>query len=470
MPESMEQLIRQLDLLPRGCSVLCAVSGGADSVCLLHALYRLRPRLGFRLAAAHFNHNLRGQDSDLDAVFVRQFVELCCGRQTAEDGTPLPAVPLFVGSGDVAAYAAEQGMGLEEAGRELRYRFLRQTAAEIGADRIATAHNANDNAETVLLHLARGSGLRGLGGIAPQRDDLIRPLLTTTRQEIEAYLSFYALPHREDASNYDDAYSRNRIRHQVMPVLEGLYPGFAARMGETAARLRADEACLCETAQTIADTAFPLENGLSISAASIAAAPDPIALRAVRLLIGRFNGGDQDCAAVHLHAVAALCRGSDPSGEVHLPYGLVARREYGQLILSLRQEREPLSPTSLSMPGQTLFGSRLVCCEDEVYAWQPQTPYEFWLCRESTPSLLSRSRQTGDRLTLPGRPCKSVKKWLIDEKIPRLERDSLPLFLCGDQVAAVAGLGPDAAFLPQPGQRAWHITVTPCPERFDSEQ
>ena len=190
MLESMEQLIRDLELLPRGRTVLCAVSGGADSICLLHALYHLRSRLGFSLAAAHYDHQLRGDASRRDAAFVAQFVELCCGAERLGDGTLLPAVPLFTGSGDVKGEAERRGTGLEETARDMRYAFLRQAAREAGADVIATAHTADDNVETILFHLARGSGLRGLTGIQPVRGDLIRPLLTTSRGEIEAYLTY----------------------------------------------------------------------------------------------------------------------------------------------------------------------------------------------------------------------------------------------------------------------------------------
>ena len=459
MLESMEKLILEQQMIPPGSTVLCAVSGGADSICLLHALYQLRPRLGFQLAAAHYNHKLRGEEAEQDAQFVAQFVSLCCGTQALPDGGSLPPVPLYSGSGDVAGAAREWGIGLEEAGRELRYAFLRQTAREIGAQRIATGHNADDNAETILFHLARGSGLRGLGGIQPVRDDLIRPLLTTPRREVDAYLSLYALPHREDHTNRDNAYSRNRIRHQVIPVLEDLYPGFALRAAETAARLRADEVFLDELARSISSTAQPTGNGLSLSAAALGEAPLPVAIRGVRQLLGRLNGGDQNCSSAHLESVLALCRGDDPSAQIDLPNGLMARREYEQLILCPRCAPPPAEATPLPMPGQAVFGPWVVSCMQEIYEGQPQTPFSFWLSQSAAPTLTLRPRKTGDRLTLPGRPGKSVKKWLIDEKIPRLSRDTLPLFECSGIPAAVAALGPDAAFLPQPGEASWHIKI-----------
>ena len=167
MLRQIERFIREQDLIPPGSAVLCAVSGGADSVAMLHVLCRLRDRLDFTLAAAHYNHRLRGAESDRDQRFVEQFVQLCCGRHRRGDGTVRPAVPLYIGSGDVSAQARIRGTGIEETARDMRYAFLRQAAEEAGARWIATAHTANDNVETILFHLARGSGLRGLGGIPP---------------------------------------------------------------------------------------------------------------------------------------------------------------------------------------------------------------------------------------------------------------------------------------------------------------
>lgn len=460
MLEAMEKLIADLDLLPRGVTVLCAVSGGADSVCLLHALYHLRARLGFSLAAAHYNHLLRGEESQRDAAFVEQFLSLCCGPERQADGALLPAVPLFSGSGDVAAQARRLGYGLEEAARDMRYAFLRQAAREAGAGLIATAHTASDNAETILFHLARGSGLRGLTGIQPARGELIRPLLTTTRKEVEAYLAYYGLPFRVDHTNSDDTYSRNRIRHQVVPVLEELCPGFCARVADTAALLRSDEDFLSDQARRVSDQAVSASEGLSIPAALIAQAPDPVASRAARQLVGRLNSGDQDCGLPHLEALVRLCRGTDPSAECHLPYGLTARREYGTLILTRAPAAASLSSARLVLPGETQTGPWHISCVPAAYTGQAQGPFDFWLSAQQISALTLRPRRTGDRLAPPGRPGKTVKKWLIDEKIPRLRRDCLPVLESDGQVVAVAGLGPDQAFLPRPGQPAWHLILT----------
>lgn len=459
MLKTVETFIREQDLIPPGSTVLCAVSGGADSVAMLHILYRLRDRLGFALAAAHYDHKLRGAESDRDRQFVEQFVRLCCGEHRRIDGTVLPAVRLYLGSGDVAGQARLRGAGIEETARDMRYSFLRQAAKEAGADRIATAHTASDNVETILFHLARGSGLRGLGGILPRREEIVRPLLTVTRREVEDYLFHHCLPHMEDSSNQSDDYTRNRIRHQVLPVLEELSPGFLGRMADTAALLRADEACLTGLARELADQAVPERGGLSIEAKSIAAAPDPIASRALRLLLGRLWGGDQNCSAVHLNALLRLCRGDDPSGEVHLPHGTNARRAYETLLFVPRLGLIPLEEGPLPLPGTLNCGPWRVSCTQEDYRGQPQGPWDFWLDREAVPAVRVRSRRAGDRLTPPGRLGKTVKKWMIEEKIPRFRREVLPVLDCGGQIAAVAGLGPDRAFTAREGRGAWHVVV-----------
>ena len=459
MLHTVEAFIREQNLVPAGSTVLCAVSGGADSIALLHVLYRLRSKLDFTLAAAHYNHRLRGEESDRDAKFVAQFVELCCGVHRLPDGSRLPAVPLYTGSGDVAAQARLRGAGIEETARDMRYAFLQEAAREAGADWIATAHTASDNVETILFHLARGSGLRGLGGILPRRDNIIRPLLTATRQQVEEYLFRHSLPHMEDSSNSNDDYTRNRIRHQVLPVLEDVSPGFLARMTDTAALLRADEAVLTAQARTVADQARSSGGGLSIDAGVVGSAPDPIASRALRLLLGRLWGGDQNCSAAHLSALLKLCRGTDPSAQVYLPHGTNARRDYDKLLLAPRLGPIPLEEGPLPLPGRLDCGPWRVTCQAEDYGGQPQTPWDFWLDRTSVQALAVRRRRTGDRFTPPGRLGKTVKKWMIEAKLPRFQREVLPVFDCGGQIAAVAGLGPDRAFAARAGQNAWRVTI-----------
>ena len=236
MEQKVLQYLRENDLLRGGDDVTVALSGGADSAALLWCLRKLAPALGIRLRAAHFHHGLRGPEADRDAEFCR---ELCARWE----------IPFLLGRGDAAAEAAKTGRSLEEAARVLRYAFLEQNAPGL----IATAHNADDNVETLLMHLLRGTGPRGLGGIPPRRGRVIRPLLSCTRAEILALLDREGLPHVEDSSNAGDDCLRNRLRHRVIPLLRRENPKLAGTVGRTAALVRAEDACLSRLAAEAAE-------------------------------------------------------------------------------------------------------------------------------------------------------------------------------------------------------------------------
>lgn len=351
--EHILSFARDHDLLPREGLILCAVSGGADSVALLHFL----KDQGFAVAAAHFDHHLR-PTSGRDAQFV---AELC----RAWD------VPCYMGEGFLAGLPGNT----EDNARKARYDFLERTAQAVGAARIATAHHANDNLETVLLHLTRGCGLQGLTGIQPRRGKLVRPMLHTTRSAIEAYVAEQGLSYVTDESNADDRYARNRLRHQVIPVLEGLNP----RVAETCARmtdyLRADLERLGPWEKPVEPQPLP-----------------PLELRTVTV------------------------------GE------------------------------GVDTPLWRLDTARAVCPD------APPRPEEFYL-KPALPLTL-RSRRTGDRLHPPFRAGKSVKKWMIELAVPRWQREAVPVLAWGEEVLAVAGVGPAEEALAQPGEDAVWVRWT----------
>lgn len=221
-------------LLERGDRVLAAVSGGPDSVCLAHYLAARAKREGFSLFLIHFHHGLRGRAADADARFVLKL------GQTL--GVPTTAQRL-----PVKALAAERGLGLEEAGRKLRYKALASRARRLKCGKVATGHQLDDQAETVLLHLLRGTSLCGVGGIPPRRPlapgvELIRPLLPLTREDVRAYLTVHGLKSREDKSNKDPKFTRNWVRKEVIPLLESRVPGVKRRLAEIASAVRDSEA------------------------------------------------------------------------------------------------------------------------------------------------------------------------------------------------------------------------------------
>ncbi len=449
MKDKLCALSREYDMLPADAVVLCAVSGGADSMCLLHMLYSLSAEYGFTLRCAHFNHNLRGEESLRDEEFVR--------ARCQEWG-----IPITCGSGNVAAEAAQTGRGIEETARDLRYAFLECTAKEVGATRIATAHTANDNAETMLFHMVRGAGLQGLTGIPPRRGNLVRPLLFATRVEIEEYCSVHGVPYVIDSTNDDESYARNFLRHQVIPLLKQLNPRAIENLSAAAGRLREDNDYLTGLAIEIADRARMTEAGLVIEICELADLPDAVANRVVRQLMGRAGGG-KNCISAHIHSVLGLCRNGDPSGSVDVP-GLSVRRMYEELLFAPAGEEKNLPPMTPVREGErTVYGntgwsitcSRSVCPENGF-----KNPDSFFLaCDKIEGPLVLRPRQTGDSIKLPGRGTKTVKKLLIDEKIPLMYRDLLPVLADDAGVVAVASFGPDGYYLAQPGEAALWITL-----------
>ena len=380
-------------LIQPGDRVVCAVSGGADSVALLFGMYLLREKLGVELSAAHFNHHLRGEESDGDEAFVREL----CARYD---------IPLAVGGAQVQPGKK----GLEAAAREARYRFLRGLPGKI-----ATAHTADDNAETLLLHLIRGTGLRGLGGIAPVNGEVIRPMLDITRQEVEDFLEEYALPHREDSSNAGDEFLRNRIRHCVMPLLKAENPSVSLGLSALARRLRQDEAYL----QSQLESELPCVTRLRQL--------DP-ALQYRYLERFLKQNGMAEPEQSHLRAARALLDSPKPSARLDFPGGMVVARDYDRLVV--RQVQTPPEENRISVPGVTelpQWGLRVSC------ARMPNGGFGVRLAGQ----LLVRSRRAGDEIRLRG-GTKSLKKLMIDKKISAPLRSSIPV-LADDQGVLWAG-------------------------------
>ena len=434
------------NMLPPGSTILVALSGGGDSMALLSVLEKLAQERDLHLHAAHFNHQLRGEESQRDETFVTEW----CEKRN---------IPLIIGQGDVAQEAKEQGKGVEETARAMRYAFLEETAAALGCDRIATAHNADDNAETLLLHLARGTGLHGLTGIPPVRGKLIRPLLTTSRAVIEDYLRRYRIPHVEDSTNRDDAYSRNKVRHQVLPVLKEINPWLIPRTAETIGSLREDDAYLQAIADHEVQCAVRRGGELVLPVVRIAGQPGPIAVRMVRALLAELD--TYQFSAAHLRAVTALCRGGDPSAAVDLPHGLTARRVYGDLVLGPRQEAAVLAARPLDPDREQTIEAgpwRITCRPAAAPAAHPEGPNHVFLARDALSGpLVIRPRQTGDAVTLPRRGRKTLKKLFIDAHVPRLERGTWPVLADAGGPLYIPGFGPDAAHLAAPGERAVEI-------------
>ena len=416
---------------PQGGRVLCAVSGGRDSMCLLHFLDTWGRSHGFLPAAAHFNHQLRPA-ADRDEAFVRDW---CAQR----------GIPVFTGSGDVRALAEEADLTLEEAGRKLRYAFLEKTAEEEGFDAILTAHHADDNAETVLLNLIRGTGLTGLRGIPRERGRLLRPFLDLPRTELEAYAAAYDIPHVEDETNADaDAAARNLLRLRVMPLLRQINPGAGAHIAAAAARVREAEAGLEDLTERYLRAASVQPGRVTIPLGKLAEVPEFLRPKVLLGLFDRLGVGRKDVGAVHLEALKRLWDSHGNDARISLPHGVTARLAASRLVLETLAP--PDSRAELVMGCPLRWGGYIVTLLDrrsgEGLALSPGPDWETVAVGPCDP---------GERLTLPethggGR---TVKRLCLDRRIPLSERDHLPAVYVGERLAAVWRLGTDLAFLPE---------------------
>lgn len=445
---AIRALCSEYAMLPEGKTVLCALSGGMDSMVLLDVLVKLSGNLGFSLCAAHYNHKLRGEESQRDADFVASYCEA-------------QKIPLILGEGNVAWEAEKQGRGIEETARSMRYAFLEDTAKTIGAARILTAHHADDNVETVLLHLVRGTGLRGLTGIPPVRGIIARPLLSTTRQEISDYVQRNKLPFVEDSSNEDPTFARNRLRHQVLPILKELNPNLISSVSGAVRSLREDQVYLEARALEVFREAHRAEDGMVIATNSLARIPKALAVRVIQKMLEEIEAPAP--SQVHYTAIIAIAQGADPSASLHLPGGILVQRVYGDLLIAWDWEHEKLpllDETELNINGVTEIGAWRVDCRERICP-EESMPGEqlFYLDKHKVNEpLILRSRQIGDMLALPARRSKTLKKLMIEEKVPRRDREQLPVLVDKAGVIAVAGLGPDRTRLATSGEPAYELS------------
>ena len=408
----------------KGKTVLCALSGGRDSMVLLHVLLQSGLREGFAVAAAHYNHHLR-ETAARDEEFVRAF---CAAR----------GISLVIGGGDVRSFAKASGTSIEDAARTLRYRFLEETAAELGADLIATAHHSQDNAETILMNLLRGTGLQGLCGIPPVRGTIFRPLLDVSREDINSYVEENALPYVEDETNTDTVYTRNRLRHELLPLLEKLSPGSTGRIALAGSRLRHDSDFLerkaaerLPCADENGETRIPLDH--------LRTEHPAIAMRSIRKAVNRLGG---ELTAPQAEAILSL-----QSGVVVLSGGLRAAREGAEI----RFYRIPPPPPSAQLRmGEQDWGPYHVMVMETAEEVTEDVD-TLLLCADAHPLTIAPWDGTGRLAVENGR--RTVKRLLSDHGIPVSQRENLPAFFSGNTLVAVYGAGTDRAFLPTEGKK-----------------
>jgi len=417
-----------------------ALSGGADSVCLLTVLKQLATP-EFLLRAVHVHHGIRGAEADRDEDFAQKLCESL-------------SVPLCVAYCHVPAYAAEHGLSEEEAGRILRYQVLEKEAGkweqELPAGsrvKIALAHHRDDNAETILHHLLRGSGLTGLAGIRPVQGRRIRPLLCVGREEIRAYLEAGHISWCEDSTNQSPDYTRNRIRSQVLPLLKTavneqaeehiLQAGQIIGQADAYLRQQAEEIwqeAVCGREEDLA--AIPLT--------AFARQPEILKTYLIRHMLDQLHPGWKDIGSRHFTAIAELA-GKPVGSRLDLPGGLMARTGYETLEIVRKTEREVSVKTESGADGEIHGRQTVPELHMTVFSRQkdqeiPKNQYTKWFDYDKIKGTLSvRTRRTGDYLILPSGGSKTIARYMIDEKIPKEKREQILLLAEGSHVLWVVG-------------------------------
>ena len=435
--------IEKFHMLSNGAGIVVGLSGGADSVALLEVLCEKREALGLRLAAVHVHHGIR-PEAQQDAEFCR---ELCARKQ----------VDFFCEYVDVPQMAKEQGLSLEEAGRKARYRMFEEYRNKLGFDKIAVAHHQNDQAETMLFQLFRGTGLRGLAGIAACRDYIIRPLLCVSREEIERYLQDKGLDFVTDATNFSDIYARNKIRHQILPAAGEISMGAVVHMSNTAGQLREVLDYMesqarnflkdCGIQEIWQESEAEKGTGLSLPVTALGgqhiALQKMIVMEAIRLI----QGSRKDITEKHIESILSVL---DKEGEkmVHLPKGVQVTKSYDRLHFRKEiQIRETTAFEKLEIePNQTYLLDDGTILETELIFYNkleniPKNDCIKWFDYDKINSTLClRTRMQGDFLTVSDNGArKTLQDYLVNEKVPKGIRDNIRVLADGSHIVWVMG-------------------------------
>lgn len=470
----MHRFILRHAMIENGETVIVAVSGGADSLALLYGLHALRTQLNCQLHVAHLNHCLRS-DADADADFVQQHA------------TNLE-LPCTIGRADVPLLMKRWKLSVEASARRARYQFYEDVCTQIRATKVGLGHHRDDTAETVLMNLIRGSGTTGLKGISPVRDvKFIRPLTDFTRQQIEAFLTSIGLVPRQDSTNTDTRYLRNRIRHELIPLLERDYnPNIKTGLSRTADVLGTES----EYLDTVAQEAFEacriqdstevetsIQSGsIVLDIAKLRQYHIAVQRRVLRQCFAEMSGYTGDLYFAHCEAMLNLIEGDSPNAVLALPNGLRFRRAYQCLIFEVSTgaiETESFAYL-LAVPGKasiTALNAEITAEVGDIRSREAldlpdgkfEAVFDYEKLKEmfANPSLETlplrvRNRRQGDRFQPYGmQGTKKLKDFLMDAKVPRYERDSVPLLVCGDEILWIVGYTTSERFKIQPGTQQY---------------
>ena len=475
MIKTLAQELLTEGLLKQDDTVLLGVSGGADSMALLHILQGFNREAGWQLHlhVAHLNHQLRGQEAEADAAFV----------QAAADGLQIPCT---IDERDIVALAEKDSVGIEEVGRRERYAFFERTCLKIDAKTVAVAHHADDNAETILHRILRGTGIRGLGGIARSRSlapgseiRVIRPLLRLSRKAILRYLADAGVVYREDQSNQSNDSMRNRIRNSILPEIERqVNPQVSEALNRLGEQAHWVEEYLAETVHRTFETLIVSRTDqiLTLNCDALARKSRIVQTEIIRLAYRSFGLGEQDLSFAHLTSALDLIADPASGKQIQLPGGMSIEKRYHQLVVSLPTDepREDIAAEiAIHFPGKTILPVRRLeinCSIEEVSGddiprlrKNTEKLQEYIDLASVHPPLVVRTRRPGDRFFPLGAPgSKKLSDFLTDSKVGPQDRQKVAV-LC-DQLGPVWVIGhriDDRVKITALTRRVIHLTARP---------
>jgi len=435
MIDRVFKYITQYQMISEDDGIIVGVSGGADSICLLFVLKEISRQMSIKLYAVHINHGIRGPKADEDEAFV----ENICKKWK---------IPFYLIKEKVVEYATTESLSVEEAGRILRYRAFEKIRRECGATKIAVAHHKNDQAETVLFNMFRGSGIKGLGGMIPVRDTIIRPLLCVERKEIEQFLKNQSISYCIDETNTDTAYKRNLIRNQIVTIAE-------KEIQEKVVEHIADTAILMQQAEHFIYAAAKKEwehivtnkeDIFYLEISELEKSEYIIQTYLIRMCLEKLGGGLKDISARHITEILELLKKA-VGKSISLPNSLTARRDYKSIVIYKKELEENYIPIriSVTVPGRVELENgayidfQIEKCE-KVKDINQKT-YTKWFDYDKIKSgLLLRNREPNDFLYINSKMEKqTIKSYCINSKIPKNSRDQLLLLAEGSHILWIVG-------------------------------
>ena len=426
MKNKAYQAVKKYNMLSQNDTVVVGLSGGADSTALLHFLLSIKEEFNLKIIACHINHMLRGDEADSDENFVRK---LC-----SENSVELRVLKI-----DVQKEALKRKIGTEECGRQIRYDFFEKTAAEFNA-KIATAHTASDNAETVIFNMTRGCGLKGLCGIPPVRENIIRPLIETTRSEIEEYCHSNGYDYVTDSTNLERDYTRNKIRLDVIPVLKNINPSFESTIAKMSTQMRQNEKFITDCAEkALADAETPSGYRTDI----LSQLDDTILSAALNLMVKKHNIIPE---LKHIELIKKIVYNN---GAVNIKNDITAVSKQGflRIITSVKHHENEIIPYTnqefVTINNKKILISKMNIDEFNKYQKINNLVFNNSMDYDTIPfNRVFRTRKSGDVFTLPRRNItKSLRKYFIELKIPQEKRDEIILLASDSDVLWIEGIG-----------------------------